>query len=275
MVLIDVHTHSKFSADGKGEISDMVATAKGKGLTVYGVSDHFDYDYRADGVTVFGKEIAYIDAQGYFARLLELQRQYSDGTFLLMVGAECGFSPTEKAVRDYAEMIERFQPDYVINSVHSIDGFDSYFGEYFEGKDKRTAYTRYLQRVRESLDAPYDYDVVAHLGYVSRNAPYPDKKLRYEDFPEQIDEILRTVIAKQKILEINSSARGAGSDFLPDRDILARYFQLGGREISYGSDAHDTDRIGDKFTQAVALLEELGFTHLTYAYRKQRVRVPL
>ena len=65
-------------------------------------------------------------------------------------------------------------------AVHACDGNDCYFADYFRGKDKAYAYRSYLEAVRKSLDAPYGYDIVGHIGYVSRNAPYPDKTLRYE-----------------------------------------------------------------------------------------------
>ena len=59
----------------------------------------------------------------------------------------------------------------------------------------RRAYEDYLACVRASLDAPYPYDIVGHIGYVSRNAPYENKKLRYDDYVAQLNDILETVIA--------------------------------------------------------------------------------
>ena len=55
-ILTDVHTHSTFSADGKSPLSDMLATAYGKGLGIYGVSEHFDYDYLVNGIPFYGGE---------------------------------------------------------------------------------------------------------------------------------------------------------------------------------------------------------------------------
>ena len=147
--------------------------------------------------------------------------------------------------------------------MHTCLGKDCYFADFFAGKSKQYAYNAYLYRVLESLDAPYRYDIVAHVGYCSRNATYPDPKLRYEDYADVLDEILKRIIARGKILEVNSSAKTAGSPFIPDTDILERYFELGGRMVSFASDAHDTTRIADRRDIVVAALKKIGFTHLT------------
>ena len=129
--------------------------------------------------------------------------------------------------------------------------------------------------MRKSLDAPYGYDIVGHIGYVSRNAPYPDKALRYEEFADPLDDILKTVVARRKILEVNSSMRGTESGFLPATDILTRYFELGGREVSFASDAHDVARIAEKRESVCAALKAIGFTHVTVPDRGKRIRVEI
>lgn len=263
MILSDVHTHSTYSADGKAPLAEMIAAAHAKGLSYYGVSEHFDYDYREQGILASGKPLAYTDAPAYFAEARRLQEKYAKKGLRVLVGGEYGFAENAACYRAYGELSERFSPDFVVNSVHTCDGEDCYFTDYFRGKEKGYAYARYLEEVRKSLDAPYGYDVVAHIGYVSRNAPYPDKKMRYEEFPDVLDDILKTIVAKGKILEVNSSARGAGSEFLPDADILTRYFELGGRQVSFASDAHFAARIAEKRELVCGALKKIGFTNLT------------
>ena len=172
-------------------------------------------------------------------------------------------------------MIAEYSPDFIINSVHTCDGADCWYESYFSGKDRRTAYSRYLMRVIRSLSAPYPYDIVAHVGYVSRNAPYADAKLNYCEFSELYDEILRGVISRGKILEVNASARGAGSAFLPDCDVLARYAELGGTKLSFASDAHELSAIARGGDGVAAALKKLGFTRLTVPCRGLELEVEL
>lgn len=274
MILTDIHNHSTFSADGVSPIEDMVETAKAKGLRYFGISEHFDYDYAALGLKIKGLE-PYTDADSYFKTANLLKQKYNDGNFTFLAGGEFGFNQSSQCADRYSRIIEKYSPDFIVNSIHTVDGRDCWYADYFEGKTKEAAYRAYLQAVLNSLSAPYHYDIVAHLGYCARNAKYPDPKLRYEDFRDILDEILHTVVQKGKILEVNSSTRGAGSDFLPDTDILARYFELGGRLISFGSDAHSTDRICDKRDRAVAALRYIGFTQITVPTRAGFVQVDI
>lgn len=275
MVLTDIHNHSKFSTDGISPLEDMVATAKGLGLRYFGISEHFDYDYIAAGLKIPGFEPPYTDAAAYFSTAKELKDRYCDNSFTFLAGVELGFSDDGHCQEEYARLIEKYSPDFIVNSVHTVDGVDAYVKSYFEGKTKERAYLDYLNAVRRSLDAPYNYDIVAHLGYCSRNATYADPKLRYAEFADIIDGILDTVVQKDKILEVNSSPRTAGSEFLPDTDILQRYFELGGRRISFASDAHSTKRICDKREIVVAALKKIGFKYITVPCRGGRIEVEI
>mgnify|MGYP001625517436 FL=1 len=262
MIRTDIHTHTKFSADGRNSIEEMIAAAMQKGLAWYGISEHFNYDYDRLHLTIDGQEVPPIDERAYFTRARELQKQLR-GKLHLLVGAEFGYDNANSTLQRYIETEQEYSPDFVVNSVHTCLGMDCYFPHYCVGKSKEYAYNAYLYRVLESLDAPYRYDIVAHIGYCSRNATYPDPKLRYEDYADVLDEILKRIIARGKILEVNSSAKTAGSPFIPDTDILERYFELGGRMVSFASDAHDTTRIADRRDIVVAALKKIGFTHLT------------
>lgn len=262
MIRTDIHTHTKFSADGRNSIEEMIAAAMQKGLAWYGISEHFNYDYDRLHLTIDGQEVPPIDERAYFTRARELQKQLR-GKLHLLVGAEFGYDNANSTLQRYIETEQEYSPDFVVNSVHTCLGMDCYFPHYCVGKSKEYAYNAYLYRVLESLDAPYRYDIVAHIGYCSRNATYPDPKLRYEDYADVLDEILKRIIARGKILEVNSSAKTAGSPFIPDTDILERYFELGGRMVSFASDAHDTTRIADRRDIVVAALKKVGFTYLT------------
>ena len=92
------------------------------------------------------------------------------------------------------------------------------------------------------------------------------------EFGERIDDILLTIVRKRKILEVNTAiAEGT----LPTRELVKRYFELGGRKVSYGSDAHKRERIGDKREEATAMLREIGFTCLTVPFRGEHFEVKL
>ena len=273
MLLTDIHNHTTFSSDGRNSMEDMLATALGKGLAYYGVADHFNYDYDRLHLTEYGKPVPPIDEAAYFACGRRLQQEYA-GRMRVLIGAEFGYDHSTRVQQRYAETEQTYRPDFVVNSVHTCLGGDCYFPRYCDGKTRAYAYNVYLYRVLESLDAPYGYDIVAHIGYCARNATYDDFVLRYEDFADVLDAILKRIIEKEKILEVNSSAKKLG-DFLPGTDILTRYFELGGREVSFASDAHLAARVADRREIVCAALKQIGFTYITVPFRGQRIRVDI
>lgn len=262
-MLTDIHTHTKFSPDGEGDIYAMLSAAKAAGVKYYGIAEHFDFD------------LSFLtSAKDYFPCARSLKEKEKD--IALLAGCELGYSDKVGSAEYYEALIEEYKPDFIVNSVHSAGGEDYYYLKPYAGKDKKAAYEEYFALVLKSLSVPYRYDVVGHIGYCARYAPYAERKIVYSDFASAIDKILRGIIERDKILEVNSSASGSGGDFLPDTDILERYFALGGRNISYASDAHRAADICRGRNKIISALKKIGFEYLTVPLNEtERINVPL
>ena len=191
----------------------------------------------------------------------------------VLVGAEFGYSDKTEVQGRYALTYEKYRPDYVINSVHSMGGLDLACKNITQSKGE--IYKEYLQVIRNSLDAPYHYDIVGHIGYAARYVPFENKDFDLDIFGEQIDDILTTMIKKDKILEINSASKQLPNHTLPADYIVERYYQLGGRKVSFGSDSHFTARIGEKWDEVIAMLKRIGFTYLTVPCRGEHIKVEI
>ncbi len=269
----DMHTHTTFSHDGRNTPAEMMAYAQKKGFAFYGVSEHFDYDY--DWSLMSEEEIKEIingDPEEYFHTLRHLQEDY-EGVMNVAVGAEFGFSNKKEVQAKYVQTCEKFSPDFVINSVHGEGGRD--FARYTFTDDRKATYRMYLRLIRESLDVPYPYDIVGHIGYIARYVPFENKALSVQEFGAEIDDILLTIIKKDKILEVNSANKNLKNRTLPAEEIIARYFELGGRKVSFGSDAHGVERIGDKRDEVVTMLKRIGFEYVTVPFRGEHIKVEI
>lgn len=267
----DTHVHTKNSHDGKVPIAKIIDLAKEQGLCYLATTDHLDYDFE------YGKNKApvtwpMLNLEEYYKEW-QIAKQALDcdknNTLNLCFGIEASYDPSDIVKQKYQETIAKYPFDVVINSVHCVDGYDVYFKTAFLFRRKKHVYKRYLETILESLDAPYHYDIVAHIGYIAHGAPYRDATLKYEDFPNEIDAILNGIIARGKAMEINFH-----HEMAPGRDIVQRYYDLGGRKISYGSDAHRGD-ICKNFDDAVAMLKEIGFTHLSTFVKGQEILVEI
>lgn len=253
--LFDTHTHSDFSHDGVPSLETLVNEAVSRGLKYLAVTDHCDKDC----IALPGFDwVRQIDLSSRKAAMSELKQKYADKIYLAD-SLEYGYAPQADAL--YLEVQDSYPTDYVINSVHIVEGVDVYFREYFEQRSKQRAYTAYLEAVRASVDAPYRYDAIGHLGYIARCSIYQDKHLYYSDFSDLIDDILKAVIQKGKALEINTSSKGTKCDLFHDTTILKRYSELGGELITLGSDAHSPERLCADFREASQAALSCGFRY--------------
>ena len=150
-----------------------------------------------------------------------------------------------------------------------MDGGDAYFGKIFDGKTQKEIYERYLDLLLASVKVPYDYDVVGHIGYVTRYVKYENYTLWQEEYKGKIDELLKEIIARGKTIEINTHVKHREMTYLPERPILERYFELGGRKVTFSSDAHLAESIGDRYEMVRNLAKDIGFTEWT-VYKKRK-----
>ena len=253
MRLIDSHVHTINSPDGHDTIISLVEDAKERGFYYVATTDHLDLDLKVCKYNKTPVAWNHIDLDKYYEEWKHAAKAAGDVKFRF--GIEAGYD--KGANEAYVETFKKYPFDVVINSVHFVDGWDVYFINPFIFKSKKKIYKHYLEKILESLDAPYEYDIVGHIGYVTRNAPYKDKSLKLADFEELIDAILKKIIEKDKALEINTH-----HGILPTEEILQRYYDLGGRRISFGSDTHRFE-LGKDLHEVIKLCKKIGFTHFS------------
>jgi histidinol-phosphatase (PHP family) len=200
----------------------------------------------------------------------------------VFIGIETGYCDLPSVKKRYAEMINARRPDYVINSVHGRQGEDYCRNRPFYQEDgktlrpKREVYEEYFGLIKRSIcQTDYPYDIVGHVGYCARYAPYEDYSISVREFEKDWEEILKEIIRRDKILEVNTSDRRGRFTFLPCEDVLKLYYDLGGRKVSFGSDAHQTPRILDRWDKVIQTLKKIGFTHLTLPCRGEHIKLEI
>ena len=273
---IDTHSHlSEFSSDGRQSAAELLAAAAKKRLAGICTTDHFEY-----GVFYHPGREEVFSLDEYFKLLVPLRRQQAHGRPRLLIGIELGYMPAQ--CERYALLAKSFDFDSIIMSLHLFDGDDPYVDDSIYKVGKKAVYRRYLERLNEMITVCPDHDIVGHFDYVSRYAPYDDRKMYYRELPEAFDQFFKTLIEHHKALEINTGTVEKmmdlgyeGSDAWPDKDIMDAYYRLGGRLISLGSDAHFPDQVGRYFQETASWLKDLGFRHLTHYEKRQPVQTRL
>lgn len=252
---VDTHNHSTFSPDGSSTPSALIETAINHKADLLCFTEHLDNDYPEYDDLDFSPLIT----NEYFTTINELR--HNTDKIQIVIGVEVGW--TKENEQQNKRDLAKFPYEYVINSVHVVDGDDVYHPNFFNGREQVKSFELYIDAVYNSIFADYHYDTIGHFGYVSRYADFASNAMKYKDYASGIDRVLNAIIEKDKILEVNSSAGRSGSLTLPDESVIERYYALGGRQITFGSDSHATVNFNKNYDKVCDMLKRIGFTYWT------------
>ena len=250
-MLWDTHMHTDFSGDSDASPKEMAQQAIRLQLEGICITDHLDYDYPNE------PELFLLDLDRYVPSILNLKETYQ-GRLDIRLGIEIGVQP--HLAEKHKQIVSSLPFDQVIGSSHTAKGMDPYYPEYFYGSSQEDAYIRYFSSVMENISCFTDFDVYGHLDYVTRYGNSPVPAYTFDSCRKQIDEILKRLIRLEKALEINTGGfSSACRQVNPHPEILKRYYELGGRIVTFGSDAHAPKDIARQFAQAGEILRNCGF----------------
>ena len=255
----DCHVHTNLSHDGISSIAEYMAYAPTIGVDEITFTEHYD-DYTGLKTKLYPVNIA-----EYYGQYLQHK---NDDIVKINFGIEIGLQPH---IVDFVNCLASQYPfDFIIGSSHITCkkdvGSDPSF---FDGYSRKENYLRYFNEVLQNILLHNQFDVYGHLDYVVRYGSYAETKIEYKEFQEILDEILISLIKKDKGIEVNTSAfrYGLGNPH-PNCDILKRYKDLGGKIITLGSDAHKTQDLCSHFNEILDVLEQIGYTEMAVYHHR-------
>ena len=255
--MFDYHMHSHVSFDGHDSGLAMALAAKAAGLKEICFTDHIDHDFDAEGHSMV------FDPMVYAAEYDNLE---VDG-LKIRRGVEYGLKPYNRDTMQKDLQLRNF--DFVLGSVHFVNELDIYYPEFWRDKTVEQAVQEFLEETLLCVQHHDDYDVLGHLSYICKARAHPDPKPLYlKDHREIVDEILKILVQKGKGMEINTSGVDRCGDFLPGEEFFRRFKELGGEIVTLGSDAHNTQRVGQYSDRACQMMKDIFGYVCTFDGRK-------
>ena len=256
MYLADYHTHSRLSPDGRASMAEMARAAYQAGLHEICFTDHVEPISWGTGAL---RPLPY--DWGTLSREFQEARAEMGDRMTLRLGIELGdavqdFAHTEKLLEGCPDL------DFVIGSIHMLSSAMGDMDLYnFQPRDEEEAHAGirdYLEQVRRLTEWDGPFSVLGHLTlplrYLNELRGF---HLTFDGYEKEVEQILRSLIAKGRGLELNSNR---GNDPLPGAPWLKMYRELGGEIITIGSDAHVPAQVGCFIRERRELLKQCGFT---------------
>lgn len=266
----DLHTHHFRCGHADGSIRDYIEAGITSGLDVIGISDHTPY-FGSPSEQAFPRiAMAKSELVHYVEEVLALQKEY-EGRIDVLLGIESDYFPEHAEL--YRKTLAAYPFDYVIGSVHSVDGNSIFNKSRWKGlgpKQKLAAKAEYYRLIAESARSGM-FQILGHIDAMKGNYP----QFSEISAPREIDEALSAISECGLAIEINTSGgTKLCGGWYPSDEILERALHFG-VEVSFGSDAHKPSRVADQRNNVAVRLKEIGFKHWVYYKRREKITVGL
>lgn len=254
--MFDTHMHTEYSTDSNMKIHEVIDKSKEYNIGAI-ITEHMDLNYK-------DKDKFRLDCDKYFNDYIRYRNDR------LLLGIEIGMS--NEYSDQYRQIINNYPFDYVIGSLHEMNNEDLYMADtLYKDYSKDELYIKYFKEIISRVDKHEFIDSLGHIDYLSRCAKYDDREMYYDVYKEYIDEVLKKLIDKGICLELNTRRLCDKSAIDNLLKIYSRFYELGGKYITIGSDAHIKDNIGKYFKTAIDMVEYCNLRPVYFKNRKLEI----
>lgn len=253
--MLDYHIH--VAAHGEYKYTDewldsYISAARKRGINELGLLEHDEFLSAVD-VDLLGRVAA----------------EHPD--LLIRRGLEVDYIPSRET--DIKQMLTGLHLDYVIGSIHFIDGWGFDHPDYrdrFGHQDIDEVYADYFDLVGQAANTGL-FDIVGHVDLVKIWGHRPVKR----NVIDYMEPVLKNIKRAGLVVEINSAGlRKPVGEIYPQQKIIDAMFAAN-IPVTLGSDAHHPDQVGEGLAQARMAAARAGYRYVTGFDRRQRYYVDL
>lgn len=266
---LDSHLHTDLSPDSDVPIDVYCALAIERGVAELAITDHVDFDPRDPAY-------GYRDYATRERVVRDAAERWAPEGLAVRFGAELTYNRRwEDDVRDH---LRRHAYDFTIGSVHDWPG-SPYRRRDLAGWVAASPLDEVLRPYFEEVAAAARsglFDTIGHLDVVRRYLHPHLAVSAYEGAPELFEEALRAVVESGTALEINTSGlRHESRETYPAPWVVRWYRELGGRQVTIGSDAHRRDQFAYGLDAGYRVAAEARLEEIAFRRGGERFSIPV
>lgn len=249
MIIADMHVHSIFSPDGVSTMEEHCEEAINQGISKICFTDHVDFNSAELNLNKI-KDLRKFrfNTDEYFNEINRLRLKYT--SLEILSGIE--FSEPHLFQRQFA-YYQDLPFDYILGSIHHC--YNSVFPGIGNLNEQRAIFEYY--DLMTNTITQCKFQAIAHIDFPRRYFDY------WRVAKSTIDQILKLIIEKQIVLEVNtSSISDICIEPMPEFLVINRYVELGGTRVVLGSDAHCCKNLAKGFDDIIKRIPnnlEIGY----------------
>lgn len=255
----DYHIHTSRCGHARGEMHEYAESAIERGLTEIGFADHLPLVVQWDPQLTMAEK----DLPEYVESVLKLRERYPE--IAIRLGIEADY--LEGREDDTRALLDRYEWDYVLGSVHMINQWefdDSRTVELWETQNIDAVYRNYYRLLRRSAESGL-FDIIAHCDLVKKFGHRPQANMR-----EEIEQTAQVFQACGVAIEINTSGRHKPVQEMYPSSWIQEIFARREIPLVISSDAHAPEEVGRDFDLAIESAQAAGFKE-TVLFRQRQI----
>ncbi|MBQ9293141.1 MAG: histidinol-phosphatase [Campylobacter sp.] len=251
--MVDLHNHTHLCNHATGTPLEYAKKAYENGIKIYGFSDHnpmnFDEKYR----------MSFSQIEIYENMIKETKAEFK-GKMEILLGYEVDFLENFMP-----EIILNRKVDYLIGSVHFLDGWGFDNPEFIGGWENREIdeiYKEYFEKIT-LLCKSGKFQILGHFDLIKVFKFLPKKDVRV-----LAKNALKAIKESGIVVELNSAGlRKPVCEIYPS-DILLEEIANLGVNITLSSDAHSVEQVTQNYEKLLEKAKFFGYSKVVYFRQK-------
>jgi histidinol-phosphatase (PHP family) len=215
--------------------------------------------------------------ESYIGEVEAVSKAYAGRGLQVLCGLEVGYVPgIEEMIKS---AIEPYEFDFLLGGVHTLSGIDIVSAreapECFKTRSPRQVCEEYYTYLEEAVRCGL-FDCIAHIDIYKRCGLDFYGEALNEAHHGLVEPVLDAMAAADLSLEINSGGlrKGLGSPY-PSPDILKAAKGAGISSLTFGSDCHLPEDVGDNLDACLEIAGDAGFDHVAVFEQRRPEQIPI
>lgn len=206
--------------------------------------------------------------RGSVYRFIDFVHKLKDMGYPVKLGLEVDYIPEKES--QIESLVSSLPLDFVIGSVHYIDGWPFDLDSEWEGRDITRVYQEYYRLLSQASNCGM-FDILGHPGNIAYFGHFPNPAALRDIEESFVNNVAGTSI----VIEVNTGGFLRPVEQLFPRPELLEALVARGCDFTLSSDAHNPGDVGHRCSWAVSYLRNRGVKTLVGFSQRRACHHPI
>jgi histidinol-phosphatase (PHP family) len=259
---IDYHIHTSWTRDAVNSAEEYCRQAIKIGLKEICFTNHQEWSYVID--RTYHIALRDEDWKKHIKEIEDLKKKFP--SLIIKLGTELGYY--EKYENEILDFIRKYDFDYIIGSIHCVDGVkivNEIINDSISYEDAVKCYKKYFYLMERLIDLKC-FNCIGHFELPRKELP----QVKFEEYKEFIIPCIKKMKENNIGFELNTGGfRRHIKEQYPRLEILKILKENNIDIVTIGSDCHKIEELGSNINEGLKILKNIGYDKIcTFSKKK-------